>query len=71
MAVTQASAVGHLRLHTAGTTVPHVAAINYRAGKTRSNNAVVALDPSGRLAVYSGQPSGSVHLILDVTGYFE
>jgi hypothetical protein len=45
--------------------------INYGAGQTRAAQAVVALDDTGFVVVRSGQSTGSVHLILDVTGYFE
>jgi hypothetical protein len=37
----------------------------------RANNAVVALSDLGGLAVRCNQPSGTVHFVLDVTGYFE
>jgi hypothetical protein len=45
--------------------------INYRAGQTRANNAIVPLGLFGDINVVSGQPSGTVHFILDVNGYFE
>jgi hypothetical protein len=31
----------------------------------------VALGPAGALTAVSGQPSGVVHLVIDVNGYFE
>jgi hypothetical protein len=71
VAVTQASALGNLRIYPAGTHVPLVSTVNYRAGQTRSNNAVVALNASGQLAAFNGQASGTTHVILDVNGYFE
>ena len=71
LAVTQPTAPGDLSLFPAGTTPPLVSAINYRAGQTRANNAIVALSGAGSLAVYCNQASGTVHLILDVSGYFE
>ena len=69
--VTGPTAAGHLRLHPGGTEVPLVSAINYNAGRTRSNDAIVTLSTLGELAVYVGQASGTVHLILDVYGYFQ
>jgi uncharacterized repeat protein (TIGR01451 family) len=62
---------GHLRLYPGGTTRPEVSTVNFRAGVTRANNAVAPLGLQGDLAVYSGQASGSVHVIVDVSGYFE
>jgi hypothetical protein len=50
--------------------VPTASTINYSAGLTRANNAIVPLGVSGDLAVYSGQGAGTVHVILDVNGYF-
>ena len=69
--VTQPSAPGHLRLYPAGTALPLTSSLNYAAGETRANNAIVRLSAAGELAVYCGQPTGSAHVILDVNGYFE
>lgn len=69
--VTSAAAGGHLRLHAGGVSLPTVSAVNYSAGQTRANSAIVALGSDGTLAVFVGQPAGTVHLILDVNGYFQ
>lgn len=71
LAVTQPTVGGNVRLYPAGTALPGVSSINYSANQTRSNNAIVFLDANGRLAAFANQSSGSVHLILDVNGYFE
>lgn len=71
IAVTASTGPGNLRMHPGGTPVPQVSSINYVAGQTRSNNAVVPLSDIGELGVYVGQASGTVHFILDVNGYFE
>jgi uncharacterized repeat protein (TIGR01451 family) len=71
VAVTQPTAAGELVLHAAGTSVPGGSSIHYRAGQTRSNHVVVPLDPAAALAVFCNQGSGTAHLVLDVTGYFE
>ena len=69
--VTNPTASGHVRL--APTPWPaDTSTINFLAGQTRANGAVVTLDPFGRLAanpVLEG--SGTVDLILDVCGYLE
>jgi len=71
LTVTAATQAGHLRLHPPGL-MGKTSAVNFAAGQTRANNAVVALDAQGRVAVFCGQPTGgSVHMILDVNGYFE
>ena len=69
--VTAPSATGNLRLYPAGTTLPGVSSINYSAGQTRGNNAIVSLNAAGALTVRCVQAAGTVDLILDVNGYFE
>jgi len=63
---------GLLIVHPGGTSLPSSSTINFRAGRTRANNAIIPLGNSGNVTVapfLSG--SGAVHLILDVFGYFE
>jgi len=70
--VTQSSALGDLRLYSAGAMTPLVSTINYSAGQTRANNAVTVLSAGGGLAVHCDQAAGTtVHLIVDVNGYFQ
>jgi hypothetical protein len=66
--VTQPGAPGHVILYPGGSPVPPVSAINFAAGQTRANNAIVPLGAGGTLAVVSAAPT---HFILDVNGYFE
>jgi hypothetical protein len=52
--------------------VPNTSSINYVAAQTRANNAVVSLNVNAEMAAFVGQPVGTtVHLIIDVNGYFE
>jgi hypothetical protein len=69
--VTDATAGGNLRVFADGIPLPGTSVLNYTAGVTRANNAVVQLSPWGAVEAYASQPTGSAHLILDVTGYFE
>jgi hypothetical protein len=71
LTVTQPSAQGNLRLYPADQPLPPTSTLNYVAGQTRANNAIVGLSPTGALAIRCAQASGSAHAILDVTGYFE
>lgn len=71
VAVTLGSLGGDLRIFPGGTGLPLVSAINYNAGRARSNNAVIALGGAGDLTVRVDQPSGTAELILDVNGYFQ
>jgi hypothetical protein len=66
--VTQPAAQGHVILFPGGTSVPPVSTLNYRAGQTRANNAIVPLGSAGTLSAVS---SSTTHFILDVNGYFK
>ena len=67
--VTGGTGAGHLRLFPKGQALPGTSAVNYGAGQTRANNALIAVGNDGALSVYAGQASGSVHFILDINGY--
>jgi len=69
--VVGASVGGDLRFYPGGGFVPSASIVNYAAGQTRANNAVLGLGAGGELAVKTDQPGGPVHLIVDVNGYFE
>jgi len=65
------SAAGHLTAYS-GPFAPFTSTINFVAGKTRANNAVLSVSDQGYLtfqAAVSG--GGTVHLLVDVSGYFE
>ena len=64
-------AAGNLRLYPAGTGLPTVSSINYAAGQTRGNNAIVSLGANADIAVRCAQASGTTHFILDINGYFD
>ncbi len=51
--------------------VPPTSVLNFPAGVTRANNAVVGLDGAGQMAVFNAMASGTAHFVLDVVGYFE
>jgi hypothetical protein len=68
--VTGPTSAGNLRLFPAGGPEPLASTLNYAAGLTRANNAIVGLR-AGELSLRVGQASGTVHVIVDVNGYFE
>jgi uncharacterized repeat protein (TIGR01451 family) len=70
LTVTGGTAPGFLLARPTGGSVPTVSTINYAAGQTRANNAVVVLSAGGQLDLTCGQGSGTVDAILDVSGYF-
>jgi len=69
--VTESTAGGDLKVFAGGTPPPTATVINYGAGQTRANNAIVTLGPGGSIQVQCDQPSGTVQFIVDVNGYFE
>lgn len=71
LTVTQPTALGHLTIFPGGGAPPNTSAINFQAGQTRSNNATLALGSAGNVVVRNGMASGTVHVILDVNGFYE
>jgi hypothetical protein len=60
---------GFVALYPADQPWPGTSTYNTRTGKTRANNAIVPLSTGGQIRVLNqGNP---VHIILDVTGYFQ
>ena len=71
--VTQPAAGGTLRIYPTDGALPIATTISFAAGKTRANNAMLLLSATGtpgRVVVRNDAP-GTVHLILDVNGYFK
>lgn len=60
---------GYLASYPAGTTWPGNSTMNYRAGKTRANNAILILSGDGRVAIKNA--GATQNFIIDVTGYFQ
>ena len=71
VAVTGPTAPGNVICFPAGADLPSISTINYGIGRTRSDNAVVLLGPGGEIVVYANQATGTVDVIIDVTGYFQ
>ena len=74
--VTAPAVAGFIRVYPGdltGALIPITSAVAFPAGRTRANNAILALslDGSGTIAVENDAVGGTVHFILDVNGYFE
>jgi hypothetical protein len=68
-----AAAAGYLTLFPGNALGPPlVSHINFTPGATRADNAIVplAMDGTGTIQVNNGS-AGTVHLVLDVNGYFQ
>jgi hypothetical protein len=71
MVVTAPAGGGNCRLYADATAPPPlVSNINFAAGQTRGNNAIVRLGIDGTITVLCAG-SSSQHFILDVSGYFQ
>lgn len=68
------SATGRLNLYPADLAAPFTSVLNFRAGDTRANNAIVRLEThgDGTLAILPilADGEGTVDVLVDVTGYF-
>lgn len=62
---------GNLLLYRAGIDAPGVSTVNFAAGQIRSNNTLVHLGAGAFAAIASLPDGGRVHLIVDVSGYYE
>jgi hypothetical protein len=68
--VTGATTAGDLRVYPYGTPRPNISTINYRAGLARANNAVITLGGEEQFTIWCDQSSGTVHVIVDLQGFF-
>ncbi len=62
------AAAGYLTVSACSASVPEVSSINFRAGRTLANAAVLPLDVAGDLCVVS---TAATHLLIDVNGAFD
>jgi subtilisin family serine protease len=63
------STTGFLALFPSDIQWPGNSTMSYRPGKTRANNAILRLSPSGQTSIHNnGAPQ---HFVIDVTGYFQ
>jgi Calx-beta domain-containing protein len=66
--------LGDLRAYPAGGPAPLASVINFVAGRTRANNAVLALGEAGATTIQCDMPpssSATTHFLIDVYGYFQ
>jgi hypothetical protein len=69
--ITNAASSGYVIVYPNGVAQPVVSVVNYRAGQTRANNAILPLGASGDVIVNCGSSSGTVDFLVDVNGYFQ
>ena len=68
----QEASPGYLTIYPADGTQPLTSTLNFNAGQNRANNAILRLssDGTGRVNVYNDS-GGTVHVVIDVNGYFQ
>jgi hypothetical protein len=64
-----AAAPGHVVVYSGA--FSNTSTINYSAGVNRANNAIVGLAADGTFKVMAFQPTGTLQLTVDVSGYFQ
>ncbi len=70
--VVQPTGEGHVALAPGGKPLPTVSTVNFSPDQTRANNAILAISADGVLQMgASVAGSGTVHVIVDVNGWFE
>jgi hypothetical protein len=66
--VTSTTAASFLTIYPNGATKPNASSLNWAAGQTIPNAVTVKVGASGKIRVWN--PTGSVHVIIDVVGYY-
>jgi len=62
---------GNLRFYRADRQVPGTSTLNYGPGQVRASQTLIPLSDDGALGVRATQATGTTHLIIDVSGYFQ
>ncbi len=69
--VTGSTSDGLLRIHASDIGAPDSTVVNFRAGRTRANNATIGLGADADFTIRFEAPSGEAHVIVDVVGWYE
>ncbi len=69
LTVVNPTAPGSFELSVAGS-FGHTSTLNFPAGRTRANNAIVPLFGNGHTKVHLSMAAGQADLVVDVSGYF-
>ncbi len=68
LTVTDGTATSYLTAYPANISAPTASNINFVGGQTIANQVTVALSPSGDIRIRNN--AGSVHIIVDLAGFF-
>lgn len=70
LTVTRPAAGGYATAYGADSARPGASTLNFVAGQTIANLAIVPVSPSGQIRLYNGS-SGTTHVVVDVQGYVQ
>ena len=72
LTVTGPTGSGYLTAYPTGGVLPPTSSVNFTAGQVVANSAVLGVGPAGTINVFAflGLPSNSVHVVIDVTGWY-
>lgn len=68
--VTAPTTNGFITVYPADLPRPNVSNLNFVAGQTVANMVTTAVSPDGDIMVYNGSAAATVHVIVDVTGWY-
>ena len=68
LTVTRPTASSYLTVYPGGQPLPPTSSLNFLAGETRANRAIVPVGADGTIAVYNR--AGSSHVVVDVNGWY-
>jgi hypothetical protein len=68
LTVTRPTASSYLTVHPGGQPLPSTSSLNFLAGETRANRAIVPVGPDGTVTIYNR--AGSSHVVVDVNGWY-
>ena len=66
--ITNPTSQGYVTVYPTGTATPTTSSLNFNAGQTIANRAIVGLGTGGKVTIYNGY--GKTDVIVDVSGWF-
>jgi hypothetical protein len=68
LTVTRPTASSYLTVYPGGQSLPPTSSLNFLAGETRANRAIVPVGPDGTITIYNR--AGTSHVVIDVNGWY-
>jgi hypothetical protein len=68
LTVTRPTASSYLTVYPGGQSLPSTSSLNFLAGETRANRAIVPVGPDGTVTIYNR--AGTSHVVVDVNGWY-